>query len=162
MNQLIREIKETPDDVLFRNPNNYSNKLNVESDLAELLKDPEYLKRKKIIEAKNIEKSNALKKELQGKKRKLLILQNRRLKDIIPLVNEQDVFSLSYQNPYVENSEDKFEDVKESTYFALIIYLVRYGYIDEFQRLLKKNGFIPSMSDKGDCYDNAATEIKQN
>lgn len=129
--ELVRNIKNFPDEVYSRRPNGTSYKLDVEGTLAKLQKDPLYLKRKEIIEAKSLEKSNALKKELQEKKRKLLILQNRRLKDIIPLVNEQDVFSLSYQNPYVENSEDKFEDVKESTYFALIIYLVRYGYIDE-------------------------------
>jgi putative transposase len=28
----------------------------------------------------------------------------------------------------------------------------------EYQRLLKENGFVPSMSDKGNCYDNAAAE----
>lgn len=130
--ELIKEIKEHPATVIFRNPaSNGGAMLAVNDDLAALLKTPEYLKRKKIIEAKDIEKSNILKKELQENKHKLLVLQNRRLKDVIPLVNEQDVFSISYKNPYVENSEEKFDDVKDSGYFSLIIYLVRNGYIDE-------------------------------
>ena len=104
----------------------------VETEIKKLEANPIYMARKQAIEAKESEKCKTLTTELQLYKRQLREIQNQRLKDVIPfVVDEQDVFGISYANPYVAESKNTFDDIKNSNYFDLIVYLVRNGYIDE-------------------------------
>lgn len=111
--------------------NRQSNDFLVSDKLSELEKDPVYVSRKRAIEVKESDKAVQLKAEMHSLKRKLLILQGRHMKDIIPLVGDEKAFNISYSNPYVVDSKDDFEDIKDSDYFPLIAYLIRNGYIDE-------------------------------
>jgi len=129
---LIKQIKKSPGKVMCQKIGySYPMQFNVEEELSKLADKPDYIKRKAIIEAKGAEKVNSLKVEINELKQQLQILKNNKLKDIIPMVNEDRVFSVSYSNIYVENSNDLFEDVKKNPYHPMIIYLVKNGYIDE-------------------------------
>lgn len=129
---LIRYMKETPGNVSY-NYSNGSASFTLDSKILEFEKDPIYTARKETIEAKEKEKSESLKRELQSLQRRILVLQNQQLKDVIDskIKSEKEIFAISYKNSYLDNDVEIFEDVKDSPYFSLIIYLVRNGYIDE-------------------------------
>lgn len=102
-----------------------SSNFKVADKLESLQKDPLYMKRKQAIEIKESNKTAELKLKRQSLKRQLLVLQGRRLKDIIPLVGEEKAFNIIYSNRYVKGSENTFKEIKVSSYFPLIVYLVR-------------------------------------
>lgn len=129
--EIIKQVKANPDSVYYRTGSGGSSQLNVADLLSILENSPRYIERRSVIEKKENEKSNALKDEVQSLKQQKLVLQSQRLKDIIPYVNEQDVFSISFKNLYLKDSKEEFDEVKSNDYFSLIIYLVRNGYIDE-------------------------------
>lgn len=101
----------------------------IEAEVKAMEDNEEYKKRKVLIEkkekgqqAKNNRRIAILEKEIEETKHAYL-------KDIITRENEKDVFSVNYINEI--NETNCFEVVKRSPYFALIKYLIGYGYIDE-------------------------------
>lgn len=123
--QLIKAMKENPDTVQCNN-NNYHN---TDTNFQELLKNPEYIERKKAIENKNTQKIDELNGIIEDLQKRKETTKNSRLSEIINKYNIDTIFNISYQNEIGE--EINFEEIKTSQYFPLIKYLVRNGHIDE-------------------------------
>jgi len=126
--QLVKAMKENPDEVYYSQ--RYGNtQLNFTPELEELSKNPEYNKRKEIIQRKIDGKIDKLKVEIENLLKRKTVIQNNKLKDIITKENIDNVFSVIHINEIGE--ENKFEEIKASPYLPLIRYLVRNGFIDE-------------------------------
>lgn len=95
----------------------------------QLKSNPEYLKRKKSIDDKFNEMINYNKNKITEIHKEYERLRNSYLKDIINRDNEEYIFMIKYTNSIGEVRT--FNEIKRSPYFALIKYLIRYGYIDE-------------------------------
>lgn len=127
--QLIKAMKEHPDEIYHYRIQYGNTQLNISSELEKLSQNPEYTKRKEAIERKIDGQIEKLKVEIQNLLNRKAIVQNNKLKDIITKENIDKVFSVTYINEIGE--ENKFEEIKASPYFPLIRYLVRNGFIDE-------------------------------
>lgn len=127
--QLVKAMKDNPNDVQYYVPNHGNRQLNLTSELEKLLQNPEYIKRKEAIERKIDNQIENLKAEIQTLKKQKSIIQNSRLREIITKENIDNIFSVTYINEIGE--ENKYEEIKASPYFPLIKYLVRNGFIDE-------------------------------
>jgi hypothetical protein len=127
--ELVKAIKENPQNVGY-----YSNHSTYTKDMTnelkqQLIENPEYLKRKELIERKNsdqVDKWNSEIQTLQGHKK---LIQGNRLREVITKDNINSIFEINYTNEIGE--VNKFEEIKGSQYFPLIKYLIRNGYIDE-------------------------------
>lgn len=127
--ELVKAMKENPDEVYYRRPNVGNRQLNFSFELEELLKNPEYKKRKEAIQRKFDGKVDKLKEEIENLLKRKTVIQNNKLKDIITKENIDNVFSVTHINEIGE--ENEFEEIKASPYLSLIKYLVRNGFIDE-------------------------------
>ncbi len=127
--ELIKAIKENPDEVYHYRMHHSNNILDVSYEFDKLSQNQEYKRRKEAIERKTDGQIEKLKVELQNLINRKATIQNSRLRDIITKDNIDKVFSVSYINEIGE--EDNFGKIKASPYFPLIKYLVRNGYIDE-------------------------------
>lgn len=100
---------------------------NVKSKFDQLSQNSEYLERKALIE----EKTNAegLRQRIAEIKDTMETLDVMPLREIISNENADQIFEAIYKNALGETEDHA--DVKRSSYFPLIPYLVRSGYLDE-------------------------------
>lgn len=91
--------------------------------------DPEYIKRKELIDIKNNGEVKDLENEVKELENKKLKLKNKKIKELITRENVYNIFGISYKN--FLNEENDFKEIKSSQYFGLIRYLIWNGYIDE-------------------------------
>lgn len=89
----------------------------------------EIAKRKENIENKSVEKMDALKHEIDLLVTKKSNISNKKLYQIITRNNINGIFEIKYTNEIGKVTD--FNEIKESSYFDLIKYLIRNGYIDE-------------------------------
>jgi hypothetical protein len=127
--QLIKEMKDNPNNIYYQNGYNNNKLQDITSELEKLEQDPEYNKRKEAIERKSHVRIEKLKTKLQELIRQKNTLQNSKLKEFISKDNIDTIFSVTYTNEIGE--KNTFEEIKGSNYFPFIKYLARYGYIDE-------------------------------
>lgn len=126
--QLIRAIKENKDAVYHQTY--YQNlKMDVTHELKKLTENPEYIKRKEVIERKTNNQLEKLKAELQKLQAHKPIVENSHLQELITKENINTIFSVVYTNEIGE--VNNFNEIKASPYFPLIKYLIRHGYINE-------------------------------
>lgn len=103
---------------------------NVKQKFDILAGNPVYLKHKIQIEQKGIVK--ALQREINSKSELLEQMDFQSLKNILNNDNSDRIFNISYAN--VLGEKEFFADIKRSSCFPLIPYLIRCGYIDESYR----------------------------
>lgn len=92
-------------------------------------KKVEYPKRKRAIENKNSNAQLELEERILKLNRRLNILNELPLCQIISRENINAIFSLTTKNEI--GTPNLYNDIKESAYFDLLKYLIRNGYIDE-------------------------------
>lgn len=89
----------------------------------------EYLGRKKAIENKLNNRIRDIQEEKSILEHDIILLNNKRLQDLITRDNIDTVFSTTRTNEIGEVTD--FNEIKSSEYFDLLKYLIRNGYIDE-------------------------------
>jgi len=129
--QLVKAMKYNPDNILIYQANyNYGQReISLKSEFEKLMQNPDYIKRKEAIERKTGGQIEKLKAEIQRLQKQKSIIQNNRLKRLITKENISNIFSVNFTNGI--GKENKFEEIKASSYFPLIKYLIRNGYLDE-------------------------------
>lgn len=125
--ELVKAMKDNPNSVQYYN--NGPRPIDMTSEFASLLHNTEYVNRKQAIEIKTQNRIEALKVDIQQLQHQKSIVQNSRLQDIIKKENIDTIFSVIFTNEIGE--KNIFAEIKASSYFALIKYLVRNGFIDE-------------------------------
>lgn len=126
--QLVKAMKDNPKRVQYYAPN-YNPSVqqkDMTSDFQQLLQNTEYINRKQGIERNTGTYVEQLKEDIQKLQLQKSIVLTSRLRDII---KNETVFGLNFKNEIGE--ENTFAEIKSSSYFALIKYLVRNGFIDE-------------------------------
>lgn len=126
--EFMKEMRKYQQSVSYYNRSSYGD-TDMSNTFENLLKNPEYAKRKGIIESKNNGSIDKYKSELGSLKNQKLLIQSSKLKDLIDKHNADEVFSVSFENEI--GQVNNFEDIKASPYFALIKYLIWHGHIDE-------------------------------
>lgn len=127
--QLIKAIKDNQNNVQVYSSNNGVQQINMTSEFQQLIQNSEYIDRKQAIERKTGNHVETLKADIQKLQYQKSIVQVSRLRDIINKENIDTIFSVNFTNEIGE--ENTFAEIKASSYFALIKYLVRNGFIDE-------------------------------
>lgn len=89
----------------------------------------EYTNRKKALEHRLNNTISKIEDEKSIFERKLVLLKNMQLKDIITRENINFIFSVTSTNEIGKVTD--FNEIKSSEYFDLLKYLIRNGYIDE-------------------------------
>lgn len=129
--EMVHDIKENEYDIRYVKPGYagiYS--ANVKETFEKMRKLPEYIEREQRIGKRGKANQRKISNQiflLEYKKKKL---KNADLKEIINNQNKNIIFSISFESEYGTNSDD-FEEIKNSPYLDLIIYLLQEGYIDE-------------------------------
>ena len=88
-----------------------------------------YPLRKQAIEYKEQNRLDILEAELLSLQEENRIIENKALHEIITRENIDEIFRITSQNEVGVVNE--YKEIKSSEYFALLKYLIRYGYIDE-------------------------------
>lgn len=101
----------------------------VDAEIKAMEDNEEYKERKALIEKKEKRQQEKNNRRIAILEKEIEETQHAYLKDIITRENEKDIFGINYKNEI--NETNCFEVVKRSPYFALIKYLIGYGYIDE-------------------------------
>ncbi|MBE1553202.1 hypothetical protein [Sporosarcina limicola] len=126
---LIRAIKDPTKNVQYLDNYRYWNTLDVDTIFNSFTSNEIYIERKKAIETKFDDKYEHLATKINQLKSEKTIIQNSRLETIITKENIDNIFDTNFINEIgVENT---FKEVESSSYFHLIKYLIRNGYIDE-------------------------------
>lgn len=89
----------------------------------------QYEKRKQAIENKENGRLSALEEEKNRLEQEIVLIQGRKLHEIVTRENINFIFSVSSINEIGE--ENSFSETKSSEYFDLLKYLIRNGYINE-------------------------------
>lgn len=89
----------------------------------------EYPLRKRAIEDKEQNRLSTLEGELSLLQEENLIIENKTLHEIITRENIDEIFRITSENEI--GVVNDYTEIKSSGYFALLKYLIRYGYIDE-------------------------------
>lgn len=100
---------------------------NVREKFDKLSENPDYQKHRKLIEKKG--DAEEIRQRISGIKNSIERLDSLTLHDIIDNENADDIFGSAYTNALGE--QEPYKGVKRSSYFPLIPYLIRNGYIDE-------------------------------
>lgn len=111
------------------NAYNSWNTITIDAEKKAMEENPEYIERKALIERKRDKAVQQNNQKIGNLKHDIENIKSAYLRDVITRLNEREIFSVNYVNGL--NEEDKFEEIKRSAYFALIIFLIRNGYIDE-------------------------------
>ncbi|MBY8910134.1 hypothetical protein K6L05_10040 [Salinicoccus roseus] len=128
--EFINALRENPESINAKKPHYSSTyKVSVKEDFEKIESMPKYLQRKSAINNKSSSAIEKLQSEIRKLKKERDALKNAKLEKIINKNNIDTVFRTSYTNEIGE--ENKFEEIKSSSYFPLIKYLIRNGYIDE-------------------------------
>lgn len=127
----IEAIKANSYEIEYYSVDYYSSgrwvKENVRDKFDRLRKNPEYLEHMALIE-KRADAEN-LRQQIAEVKNALETLDIMPLREMIDNGNADEIFGATYTNALGET--ENYADVKRSSYFPLIPYLVRSGYIDE-------------------------------
>lgn len=127
----IEAIKANSYEIEYYSVDYYSSgrwvKENVRDKFDRLRKNPEYLEHKAMVE-KRADAEN-LRQQIAEVKNALETLEIMPLREMIDNGNADEIFGATYTNALGE--VESYADVKRSSYFSLIPYLVRSGYIDE-------------------------------
>ncbi len=91
--------------------------------------EKEYPLRKRAIEDKEKNRLHILEDELSLLQEESRIMDNKMLHEIITRENIDEIFRITSQNEV--GTVNEYKEIKSSEYFALLKYLIRYGYIDE-------------------------------
>lgn len=91
--------------------------------------NPEYIKRKEIVDMIRNNKVDDLTKQITELELKKSELNNKKIRELITRENVYTVFNVCYKNFLGE--KNYFKEMKSSQYFDLIKYLIWNGYIDE-------------------------------
>ncbi len=89
----------------------------------------EYPLRKRALEDKEKNRLNTLEDELLLLQEENRIIDNKMLHEIITRENIDEIFRITSQNEV--GTVNEYKEIKSSEYFALLKYLIRYGFIDE-------------------------------
>lgn len=124
----IRRMKNNPQQVYISRPN-YSGRyqLDFETEYTKLELNTEYTDRKRKVENKS--RINVIRSEISELSNKKILLESRKLSEIINKDNINEVFKVTFTNEIGENVS--YNEVKSSPYFGLIKFLIRNAYIDE-------------------------------
>lgn len=124
--EAIKAMKSSPDLVTYYG-GRYT--FNFNSALENLLLNEDYVKRREYIENKHETSIKEIETEIQILQKELTLIQDRKLKGIINKENIDSIFLINYTNEIGDINE--FNEIKSSSYFRLIKYLIRNGHIDE-------------------------------
>lgn len=91
--------------------------------------EKEYPLRKRAIEDKEKNRLHTLEDELSLLQEECRIIDNKVLHEVITRENIDEIFRITSQNEV--GTVNEYKEIKSSEYFALLKYLIRYGYIDE-------------------------------
>lgn len=91
--------------------------------------EKEYPLRKRALEDKEKNRLYILENEVSLLHEESRIIDNKALHEIINRENIDEIFRITSQNEVGPVNE--YKEIKSSEYFALLKYLIRYGYIDE-------------------------------
>ncbi|OME63429.1 hypothetical protein BSK65_30040, partial [Paenibacillus odorifer] len=124
----IRRMKSNPQQVYISRPN-YSGRyeLDFETEYAKLDLNTEYTDRKRKVENKS--RINVIRSEISELSNNKILLESRKLSEIINKDNINEVFKVTFTNEIGEIVS--YNEVKSSPYFGLIKFLIRNAYIDE-------------------------------
>ena len=86
--------------------------------------EKEYIERKQALEDRLNQKITQLEEEVETLEQEYRKLEEARLYEVISRANSSEIFLATSMNY-------KYADIKENDYFALLKYLITYGYIDE-------------------------------
>ncbi|MCC3863157.1 hypothetical protein K0040_02360 [Terrisporobacter petrolearius] len=109
-------------DLIYGNKNYYG-ELTVNSN------NPQYVERKKNFELIQSNKHYEIKDRISILNDEKVILNYKKLSEVITRENINEIFDVNYKN-FIGEIND-FNEIKSSQYFDLIKYLIRNGYIDE-------------------------------
>ncbi|GLX71422.1 hypothetical protein [Paenibacillus glycanilyticus] len=124
--EFLKELKSSPDNVQELRGNGYYS-YDVRAEFDKLSNNTDFKKRKRLIETKPI--LNELSLQSNELLNKISLLEGKKLQEIITKENIDSIFRASQTNEIGIKSD--FNEVKSSSYFTLIKYLIRNGYIDE-------------------------------
>lgn len=127
--ELVKELRENAKSITIIKPNRYQDVISIEREFEALENIPEYVERKKIIQNKTSLEEGKINFELQQLKKRKNSFFNKKLQNIITRENIDFIFKSTYEDEI--GTENKFEEIKSSSYFSLIKFLIRNGYIDE-------------------------------
>ena len=97
--------------------------------------------------------------EIHDLEKQLVILRSRRLKDLFQRENIYEIFeSIKYTNRF--GKIDNFESIKNDHYFALLIFLIRNGHIDETYKNYMTYFYPNSMTAKDAAFCHSITDQK--
>lgn len=127
--ELVKVLRENATSVTIVRNNHYQEQANLEANFKALENNPEYVERKKIIQAKSSLDKDKIDLEIRQLKESKTSLTNKKLQNIITRDNIDSIFKSTYKDEI--GNENKFEEIKGSSYFLLIKFLIRNGFIDE-------------------------------
>ncbi|GAA0435434.1 hypothetical protein GCM10008983_10030 [Lentibacillus halophilus] len=126
---LIKAMKDNPDkiDKIRYDRSNIS--FDFEDKNREMTEDDDYQARKQAIEDKSNKSIEQIDKQIDEMQQKKTHIETRKFNKIITRDNIERIFGVDFENE--TEKEIPFKSVKLSSYFSLIKYLIRNGYIDE-------------------------------
>nr|WP_235550838.1 hypothetical protein [Paenibacillus sp. Soil787] len=125
----IVAMKSDPSNVWFLNYNGSRINFDFQSEYNKLSQNTEYTTRKLNIETKSSVKIEKIKDDIIKIYENKIRVEGKKLHEIITKENINEIFSFNYTNEIGEVIT--YNDIKSSTYFPLIKFLIRNGYIDE-------------------------------
>ncbi|MCC3868646.1 hypothetical protein K0039_10560 [Terrisporobacter mayombei] len=102
---------------------------NMYGELSVNCNNPQYIERKKNFELRQSNTYYEIKERINILNDEKVILNYKKLSEIITRENINEIFDVNYEN-FIGEIND-FNEIKSSQYFDLIKYLIRNGYIDE-------------------------------
>lgn len=131
--EFMTAIKKNNYDVMVGTPGYYSDyawkKVNIKAQFDALTSNTEYATRKRNLENRANGQRGKRQVELLKYRRELENIQMSYLKYIITKENTDAIFDAPFRKEI--NGVEEYESMKKDTYFPLIKYLIKEGYIDE-------------------------------
>lgn len=127
--ELIMELEDVRNAKAERIPPYYSTGYNQKQKEYDIWVKEQYPLRKRAIEDKEKNCLHTLEDELSLLQEESRIIDNKMLHEIITRENIDEIFRITSQNEI--GTVNEYKEIKSSEYFALLKYLIRYGYIDE-------------------------------
>ena len=154
-----QELQET-EQLINRYRNNYSYDYQLTNARQRLDEIKQKIKeRKENIKNRIEENTVELSKNVLKLEKQILELRSRRIKDLLSRENCEKIFtSIEYTNPL--GKVDKFEKVKENSYFPLLVFLIRNGYIDETYKDYMTYFYPNSLSTRDAAFCRSITDQK--
>lgn len=125
----IMELEDVRSGKAKRMPSYYSSEYDQKQKEFNRWVEKEYPLRKRALEDKEKNRLHTLEDELSLLQEEIRIIDNKMLHEIITRENIDEIFRLTSENEI--GIVNEYKEIKSSEYFALLKYLIRYGYIDE-------------------------------